>query len=98
MSTTKKVVGKNKYASIILKSKDAKEQAQAEEKIEDARIQLDADIHAAKKDVNQAERAVNATIGADDFNSSDIVEAQQELAVKKANYEALVEFKNEYFS
>lgn len=98
MSKKVNVTGKNKYASLILRTKDAKDQAAAEEKIEDAKIQLDADVHQAKKDVNQAARALANQIADDNFDSSAIIEAQNELAVAEATYDALVKFRSEYFS
>lgn len=88
---------KSKYASIICKSKDAKDAAKQEERVEDARIQLDADIHAAKKEVNQANRSVEAAIAADYFDSADIIEAKQELELAQANYEALLDLQKELF-
>jgi len=86
-----------KYQGIISKSKEVKDLEAIENNVEEARIQMDADILEAKRKVATATKTVENTIAQVPFNSAYVVSAQEDLEVAKAHYQALVDLKADLF-
>lgn len=86
-----------KYQGIISKSKEVKDLEAIENNVEEARIQMDADILEAKRKVATATKTVENTIAQVPFNSANVVSAQEDLEVAKAHYQALVDLKADLF-
>lgn len=86
-----------KYQGIISKSKEVKDSEAIENSVEEARIQMDADILEAKRKMVGATKYVESTIARTPFNSANVVNAQEDAEVAKAHYQALVDLKADLF-
>lgn len=86
-----------KYKELLGKTKDEKEAAEVDIKVKEAAIQVDYDLLAATKAVNDAENRVNNLKKSDHFSPVDIIEAVRDLEDAKADLKALQDLKSEMF-
>lgn len=86
------------YLSRIQVDAKEKEKAELVQQAEDAGIQVQADISAAKKALRSAEREFEAVKSASPFNSEDYISALRNLEEAKKDLSDLVAMQSELFS
>lgn len=91
-------MAKTKYLERISLSKEKKDAAELEAIAEDAGIQLQADISAAKKAVRSAERELDGATGAVPFDSENYIIAKRSLVDSKQDLADLNELQNDLFA
>lgn len=86
------------YLSYLKQNKDEKEAASAISKAQDAKVQLEADLLAAKRNARNAANAFEQAKFATPFDSSDVLSAADDLASAEADVETLQEIKEQLFN
>jgi|688.fasta_scaffold48727_2 hypothetical protein len=86
-----------KFKDLLSKSEQQRNSEEVSFAVEDARIQLEADIQAAKKNISSKQRNVVAAKSNSSFSSSRIITAQRELKLAEADLADLTALMSELF-
>jgi ubiquitin len=89
--------GAGKYQKLISKDEKVKDNEKISHAVEEASIQMDSDIFTAKKAISAAKRSVETVACMVPFDSSAVLEAEQEVEVAEDTHKRLVAMKAEYF-
>ncbi len=87
----------SKYQSLISKDEKTSDLERTINAVEESAIQMDSDIFKAKTELNRAKRTVIDAATQIPFNSSDVLEAEQDVEVLQDVYKRLIAMKAEYF-
>ena len=90
-------VSKQSYLERITKGKEEKDKEAAIAAAQDAKIQVEADLMSAKREVSKAKSELNAAKNSIPFDSGDVLEAQRTLSEVEADVTALQSIKEELF-
>ncbi len=85
------------YLQRISIDKDAQSKEQAKADAQDAKIQLESDLMAAKRALNSAQRDLEVAKGSKPFDVNDVLAAQQTVEATQADVEAITALKEELF-
>lgn len=86
-----------KYKDRLLQSDQEKDQMDVEYQVEQAKLQLDADLLATKRSLAESEKALVTLKSSFPLNAASIVDQQGDVAELKAGMSALEALKKELF-
>ena len=85
------------YLQRISIDKDAQSKEQAKADAQDAKIQVESDLMAAKRSLNQAQRDLESAKSAKPFDVNEVLDAQRLVEETQADVESITALKAELF-
>jgi len=85
------------YLSRISKDKETKEKELLLETAQDAKVQIDADLNAAKKELRQAKKAYEAALASVPFDTDNAISAGRDVKSLEEDVAAIEALREELF-